>query len=248
MKALGLHIAADAHVVVCFGLRGSDQGFDQLIDAAVSLTDKDDSYCFIVAGASQAGAEPDQGLDDWVEETERLPEGLGSRFTFTSRSLSLREIAALLGLADAVVMSYPVEGGVHQHSCCGMLHLAAGAGKPIVYSKVPRLVELFDIAPDLSYDYGNAVQLAEKVHSSIHNGALAALVKTGIRKLAQDTSWMKVARKHRQLYDRLRPEPSKRVLGWDDEDEGRVAESLMVLLDDVGKGEFSIFRTILDLQ
>jgi glycosyltransferase involved in cell wall biosynthesis len=195
IKVLNLDIGPKSPVVASLGLIREDKGLEELIAAAKELLKEGRDYYFLVAGTPQH----ESNLGYYQKITE-LSEQLGNRVIFITKFLRHEEIRAVLSLAEVIVMSYPTKIYEPHYSCSGVLHLVIGANKPIVYTKTPRLVEIFHIMPELAYNYGNSKELAQKIDLALQDKKLRERVKKELSKLAEETTWIKTASKHQELY------------------------------------------------
>ena len=209
-KMLNLDISATTRIIASLGFIREDKGLEELVRAAAELTTAGQDYYFLIAGAVQVlgATTPQEGvipqpLRDYLKEITSASEQVGDRLIFITRFLTHEEIRAVLSIADVIVMSYPIEFQEALYGSSGILHLTAGAGKPIVYTKTSRLVELFQVAPELVYNYGDSKELAQKIILALRDRKLRRKMKTALKRLSEETSWFKVALRHRELYSLL---------------------------------------------
>lgn len=199
VKMLDLDISPKSSVVATLGLIREDKGLEELIAAAKELIEEGKDYYFLVAGTPQQDSMFESHLS-YYQKIRKLSEQLGNRFIFVTKFLSHEEIRAVLSLADVFVVCYPAEVYTPHYSCSGALHLLIGAGKPIVYTRTPRLVEIFHIMPELDYSHGNSKELARRIDLAMQDRDLRGRVRGELGRLAEETSWLKIASKHQELY------------------------------------------------
>jgi DNA-binding transcriptional regulator GbsR (MarR family) len=54
--------------------------------------------------------------------------------------------------------------------------------------------------PELAYNYGNSKELAQKIDLALQDKKLRERVKKEFSKLTEETTWIKTAFKHQELY------------------------------------------------
>ena len=175
----------DGMLVVTPGFLRPDKGLDVLA-SAVALTER--RLTVIVAG-EPAG----------VDRTQ-LPSMRG-RMIVIDRYLSGDEILMLAAASDIIVLPYKDRPG--KYSVSGILHLSMGSLKPLVGTRVPRLVELYQYAPSLTVPPRSPEMLARRLEWVTDNYDLAAAYSSELFAYAARTQWPRVARAHLELYRSL---------------------------------------------
>ena len=174
-------------ILVTPGFLRPDKGLDVLLEALQPLEGRI-RYTFIAAG------EPRDSV--LLSLLGRLRGAI-----VLPRYLSHDEILRLIALSDAVVLPYRDKPG--SYSVSGILHLAMGALKPIIGSRVPRLVELYERAPRMCVAPGDPAALADKILWLHANYDVAVPYMSEVYAYAARTQWPRVARRHLMLYKRL---------------------------------------------
>jgi glycosyltransferase involved in cell wall biosynthesis len=169
-------------IVVTPGFLRPDKGLDILFSAA-ALTDR--RFTLIVAG-EPAGVDP-----------ASFPSMRG-RVRLIDRYLSGDEILMLTAASDVVVLPYRDRPG--KYSVSGVLHLSMGSLKPLVGTRVPRLIELYQYAPSLTVPPRSPELLASRLEWVIDNYELASAYSAQLFAYAAETQWPRVARAHLELY------------------------------------------------
>ncbi|MEB3778913.1 MAG: group 1 glycosyl transferase, partial [Desulfurococcales archaeon] len=111
------------------------------------------------------------------------------------------EILMLAALADAIVLPYRDKPG--KYSVSGILHLSMGSLKPIIGTRVPRLIELYEYAPRLTIPPRSIEDLASMIKWVRDNYDLAVSYTSSIYSYAASTQWPRVAYSHLRLYKSL---------------------------------------------
>ncbi|RLG88332.1 MAG: group 1 glycosyl transferase, partial [Thermoprotei archaeon] len=115
--------------------------------------------------------------------------------------LSTDEMLKLIALADVVMLPYRDKLGTY--SVSGILHLSMGSFKPIVGTRVPRLIELYQFTPRLTAPPRSPKELSKRVSWVLENYDYAVNYMAYIYGYAVRTQWLRTARKHLALYQEL---------------------------------------------
>ncbi len=170
------------------GFLRKDKGVDVLFEALKMIEDM--RFTILLAGEPK-----DPELHELVSrETEY-------RTIVMERYLSSDEILRVVALADAIVLPYKDRKGAYAVS--GILHLSMGGLKPIIGSRTPRLVELYQFAPDMTVPPNDAEELANKIKWLVENYDYAVAYMTELYSYAATTQWIRMARRHLRLYNSL---------------------------------------------
>jgi len=184
-EELGLDLASFRGMILSIpGFMRPDKGFDILLEAVGGLK----SLTILVAGEVK-----DPRLKELLEDSPNT--------VVLDQYLSKSKMLKLIALSDAVVLPYRDRPGAYAVS--GVLHLAMGSFKPIIGTRVPRLIELYDNAPQMTITPGNSVELRKKLVWLLENYEHAMMYMEKMYSYAVGTEWHTVARKHLQLYVKL---------------------------------------------
>ncbi|MET1160298.1 MAG: glycosyltransferase [Thermoprotei archaeon] len=176
-------------IIVIPGFIRRDKGFDILFKALGYVRDK--NFTLIVAGETR-----DASAKKLIEEASNK-----HNILLIEKYLSNDELLRVIGLADILVLPYRDKTGTY--SVSGILHLSMGSLKPIVGSRVPRLVELYQYAPRFTFPPGNTVQLGKMIKWVIENYDYAVPYMSSLYSYAARTQWIRMARRHLELYLRI---------------------------------------------
>lgn len=186
-RSLGLQDEFSGVVLSVPGFLRKDKGIDMLLDALEILEDM--RFTLLIAGESK---DP---------EVHRLVENASAKTIIIERYLSSDEILRVVALADAIVLPYRDRRGAYAVS--GILHLSMGGLKPIIGSRTPRLVELYQFAPRLTVPPGEPKELAKKIAWLVENYDYAVAYMTELYGYAARTQWIRMAHRHLELYQNL---------------------------------------------
>ncbi len=189
VEALGLPVEALYRPVLALpGFVRPDKGLDTLVEAAGMIGGE---RLLIVVG----GEVRDEKLLDALSERENIH--------FIPRYLSTDEILMLAALSDIIVLPYRDPPG--KYAVSGVLHLSMGSLKPVIGSNVPRLYELYTLAPRLVFRSGDSKSLARLILSVLDSSVYDMIVPyaSPLYSYAVRTSWPRMARRHIRLYTSL---------------------------------------------
>ncbi len=189
-KSLGIKEESLKGVIIAVpGFLRQDKGLDVLFNSLLNLLNL--STTIIVAGEPK-----DKYILDLIEQVSSK-----LNVIFVNRYLSGDEILRIIGLADVLALPYRNTPGTL--SVSGILHLSMGGLKPIVGSRVPRLVELYQFAPRLTVPSGDPIELARKLRWVIENYDYAVAYMSILYSYAARTQWPRITRRHEELYRNL---------------------------------------------
>lgn len=184
-KALGIREELNGLVLVTPGFIRPDKGLDILLQA---LNETPFHYTFIVAGEFK-----DTRIKEFITSNPSV--------IVIEKYLSHDEILKLIALSDALVLPYRDKPGTY--SVSGILHLSMGSLRPIVGTRVPRLIELYTRAPRMCATPGNVEDLRRRLKWTYSNYDLAVAYMSELYAYAARTQWIRMAQRHLSLYRRL---------------------------------------------
>lgn len=158
----------------------------------------ENTYLFIAGGlAPTAPEEHRRYADSLKKKIEEL--NLEENVIFPNRYYPDEDVPYIFNACDIVLFPYYEE----DRSASGSLHLAIGAGKPIIASRIPKFEELKHISDELlvlPYNSEVIAKLALRILKEPEFRSHIAKRTEAYRKL---TSWENTARKHLALYNRI---------------------------------------------
>ena len=174
------------------GFLRRDKGIDIMLRALEVLNSE--NFTLLIAG------EP-QGREDLevLEMIKSVKSGLN--LVHLEKYLSSDEILKIVALADAIILPYRDLPGAYGVS--DILHLSIGSLKPIIGTRVPRLVELYQYAPRLTISPEDHLELADKINWLVRNYDHAVAYMATLYGYAARTQWYRMARRHLELYRKL---------------------------------------------
>ncbi|WP_232502277.1 glycosyltransferase [Aeropyrum camini] len=182
-EKLGVEVEDSELLLVTPGFLRPDKGLDILASAAALVGD---SRLRIVVAGEPMGVAP-----------EEIP-SMGGRIKVIEKYLSTDEILMLAAMSDAIVLPYKDRPG--KYSVSGVLHLSMGSLKPVLGTRVPRLVELYEYSPMLTVPPRSPELLARRMEWLSRNYEIAASASAQLYSYAAATQWPMVASQHIALY------------------------------------------------
>ncbi len=171
------------------GFLRKDKGLDVLLGALRHTRRRE--FAVLVAGEPR-----DKEVLEMLEEASER-----TNVVLLEKYLSSDEILRIVALADVLVLPYIDHPGTY--SVSGILHLSMGGLKPIVGSRVPRLVELYQYAPRLTVAPRDPVSLAASIDWLVENYDYSVAYMATLYGYAARTQWLRMARRHLRLYRAL---------------------------------------------
>jgi len=169
-----------------------DKGLDIAIKSFDVVSGKYDAI-LILGGAPQgAGSEKlRSSISSMVDKR--------SHIVFIERFLDRSTLLKLFALCDVVILPYREVPGLIGVS--GVLHLAMGSFKPIVCTRVPRLVEYCERVPELCAKQNDVMEFTYKLLNLIENMESYSRALESVWSYAIETRWEKIAEIHLETYE-----------------------------------------------
>jgi len=179
-------------ILVTPGFLRIDKGLDLLIQSVNNL-EKKDSITLIIAGEKRIRTPEDREMFDLIEDAcKKL------NIILVEKYLSSKEILKLAALADIIILPYRDRPALY--SVSGILHLSMGSFKPLLGTRVPRLIELYQFAPRATIPPKKPEQLSKTLRWYIRNYEHMVAYMANLYSYAVRTQWIRMARRHLKLY------------------------------------------------
>lgn len=193
-KKLGLPI--DARILLMFGFIKKHKCLHIVIEALVEILEKfKDVYLFVAGGLAPSASKKDREYVEFVgKRIEKL--GLQENVIYPNKFFPNEDVPYLLRSADIVLFPYYEE----DRSASGSFHLAIGAKKPIIASRMPKFEELKNICDELLVLPYNASGIAGIAIRLFEDPEFEQYVLDRTEEYREKTSWVAVARNHLKLY------------------------------------------------
>ena len=196
-RRLGLPL--DGKILLMFGFVKPHKCLHVAVDALnIIRKEYENSYLFIAGGlAPTASEEHRRYADSLRKKIEELD--LEENIIFPNRYYPDEDIPYIFSACDIVLFPYYEE----DRSSSGSLHLAIGAGKPIIASRIPKFEELKRISDELLVLPYNSEVIAKLALRIFKEPKFRNHIIRRTEAYRELTSWENTARKHLQLYSRL---------------------------------------------
>lgn len=119
---------------------------------------------------------------------------------FMNKFLWRNELLAYLASIDIAVFPYR---DTHHYAVSGIFHLVIGSRKPPICTRIPKFIECYEVAPELTAPTNAPSDIAEKVEYVINNPKGVSEAVSKLWDYAVETSWENVALKHCEVYAEL---------------------------------------------
>jgi glycosyltransferase involved in cell wall biosynthesis len=168
------------------------------VDALVEIRKKfNEVYFFIAGGLAPTASDKDKEYAELVfRKIEDLK--LGNNVIYPNKYFSNQDVPFLLRSADIILFPYCEE----DRAASGSFHLAIGAQRPVIASRMPKFEELKNINDELLVLPYNSSGIAGTVIRLFEDKDFRQYVIDRTDDYRKLTSWETVARQHIELYRR----------------------------------------------
>lgn len=191
-----LKLPVDAKILLMFGFIKPHKNFHIVLEAFVEILEKlGDVYFFIAGGLAPTASENDREYVEFIiKRIEELK--LEKKVIFPNKFFPNEDVPDLLRAADIVLFPYYEE----DRSASGSFHLAIGAKRPIIASRIPKFEELKNICDELLVLPYNSSGIAGIAIRLFEDQAFRQYVFDRTNEYRNHTSWQAVASQHLKLY------------------------------------------------
>ena len=193
-KRLGLPV--DAKILLMFGFIKKHKNLHIVLDALVEILERfRDVYFFIAGGLAPNASKKDREYGEFI--AKRIEElRLQKNVIYPNKFFPNEDVPYLLRASDIVLFPYYEE----DRSASGSLHLAIGAKRPTIASRIPKFEELRNISDDLLVLPYNSSGIAGIAIRLFEDQEFRKYVINRTEEYRVLTSWQTVARQHLKLY------------------------------------------------
>lgn len=193
-QKLGLPI--DGKILLMFGFIKKHKCQHIVLEALSEVLEKfKDTYLFVAGGLDSSALKKDRDYAEFIEKrTEEL--GLQKNVIYPNKFFPNEDVPYLFGASDIVL--YPYDEG--DLSASGSLHLALGAKKFVIASRIPKFEELKEVSDELLVLPYNSSGIAKTTLRGFEDQEFNQYVLGRTEEFRRKTSWQAVARKHLELY------------------------------------------------
>jgi glycosyltransferase involved in cell wall biosynthesis len=191
-----LKLPVGAKILLMFGFIKPHKNFHIVLEAFVEILEKfGDVYFFIAGGLAPTASEKDRDYAEFIiKKIEELK--LEKKVFFPNKFFPNEDVPYLLRAADIVLFPYYEE----DRSASGSFHLAIGAKRPIIASRIPKFEELKNICDELLVLPYNSSGIAGIAIRLFEDQEFRQYVFDRTNEYRNHTSWQAVARQHLEVY------------------------------------------------
>lgn len=160
------------------------------------LRDMEDVCLFIAGGLAPNASRENKDYIGFIKE--RIKElKLREKVIFPNRFFPNEDVPYIFRASDIVLFPYYEE----DRSASGSLHLAMGAERPIIATRIPKFEDLRNVSDELLVLPYNADSIAKLVLRLFTDRDFKRYVVKRTDEYRKLTSWRRVAEKHLELYE-----------------------------------------------
>ncbi len=191
-----LGLPEDGRIILMFGFVKRHKCLHLVVEALKEIAEKIEGvYLFVGGGLAPTAKKEDKDYIGLVnKKIEEL--NLQSKVIFPNRFFPNEDVPYLLGASDIVLFPYYEE----DRSASGSFHLAVGAKKPVIASRIPKFEELKNICDELLILPYNSSGIARMVIRLFEDPEFKRWILERTEEYRKLTSWEAVARQHLELY------------------------------------------------
>ena len=196
-KRLGLPL--QGRIILMFGFVKPHKCLHIALEALHEiLKELEDVYLFVAGGLAPGASK--ENVDYVRLVNEKIRElNLEKRVIFPNKFFPDEDVPYIFRACDIVLFPYYEE----DRSASGSLHLAIGAGKPIIATRIPKFEELRNISDELLVLPYNAIGIARLALRLFREHEFKRYVLQRTEEYGRITSWRNIAKKHLELYNKL---------------------------------------------
>jgi glycosyltransferase involved in cell wall biosynthesis len=191
-----LNLPHNARILLMFGFIKRHKNFHVVLESLSEIIKKFENTIFFIAGGlAPTASKKDQEYADFLaNEIEKF--GLKNNVIYPNRFFPNEDVPYLLRSADIVLFPYYEE----DRSASGSFHLAIGAKKPVIASRMPKFEELKNVSDELLVLPYNSTGIARITIRLFEDKKFLKYILDRTEEYRQETSWTTTALKHLALY------------------------------------------------
>jgi glycosyltransferase involved in cell wall biosynthesis len=193
-KRFGLPI--DAKILVMLGFMKKHKCLHVILDALVEmLKERKDVYLFVAGSLAPSASQEDIDYAKFI--SRKIAElGIQNNFIHDDRFIPHEDVLHIIGVADIFMFPYVEE----DRAVSGSFHLAIGADKPVIATRIPKFEELGDVCDELQVLPYNSSEIARLAIRLFKDEEFSCYVMNKIKILKDKTSWEIVSKMHLEVY------------------------------------------------
>ncbi|MCK4735370.1 MAG: glycosyltransferase, partial [Methanophagales archaeon] len=154
-----------------------------------------DVYLFIAGSLAPTASKEEKDYTEFIRK--RIKElNLHDKIIFPNRFFPNEDTPYIFGASDIVLLPYYHE----DRSASGSIHLAIGAKKPVIASRIPKFEELKNICDELLVIPYSTSRIARTAIRLFEDKEFEQYVLDRTERYRRATSWSVIASQHMELY------------------------------------------------
>ncbi|MBC8522153.1 MAG: glycosyltransferase family 4 protein [Methanomicrobia archaeon] len=191
-----LKLPEEGKIILMFGFVKPFKGIHVALEVLDEVREEvEDVYLFIAGSLAPNASKEGRDYVEFVRK--RIKElKLQDKVIFPNRFFPNEDIPYIFGASDVVLLPYSHE----DRAASGSFHLAIGAKKPVIASRIPKFEELKNICDELlvlPYNVTGMVRLAIRL---FEDKEFEQYVLDRTERYRTATSWAEIANRHLELY------------------------------------------------
>lgn len=194
-----LKLPKTGKVLLMFGFIKAHKCADIILESMTDITAKfPNTYFFLAGSLSPNATEKDiKYLEFLKNKITKL--GLKEKVIFPNRFYSNQDVPNIISAADIILFPYYEQ----DFSASGSLHLAIGAKKPVIATRIPKFEELKNISDELLILPNNPTLITNLVLRLFEDDNFLNYIIKRTDIYRKKTDWDKIATQHVNLYHTL---------------------------------------------
>ncbi len=191
-----LKLPEDGKIILMFGFVKPYKCVHVALEVLKEIKEEaEDVYLYIAGGLPLGASKEDINYVEFVNT--RIKElDLHDKVIFPNRFFPDKDIPYILGASDVVLFPYYVE----DLSASGPFHLAIGAKKPVIASRIPKFESLKNVCDELLVLPYNTSGIAKTFIRLFKDKEFEQHVLDRTKRYRTATSWAVIANRHLELY------------------------------------------------
>ncbi len=191
-----LRLPLKGTILLMFGFIKKHKCLHIVIDALKEIEKSvENVYLFVAGGlAPTATAEDKEYVEAVHKQIKKLK--LQKRVILPNKIFPNEDVPYIFGASDIILFPYYEE----DRSASGSFHLAIGAKKPVIASRIPKFEELKEVSDELFIFPYNSEGLAKIIVRLLKDPEFRYYIFDNLEKFRTETSWQVIAKKHLEVY------------------------------------------------
>lgn len=195
-----LGLPSDTKMLLLFGFIAEHKCQHIVLEALVDILEKINDVYLLMAGCVSPRAAQKHIAYSVFLQKRILELGIQKNVITQNRFIPSEDVPYLLGASDIALFPYCE----NDRSASGSIHVALGAGKPVIASRIPKFEELRYVSDELLVLPNNPSEITNLTIRLFEDLNFKNYISKRIEEFRQSTSWQTTAMKHLELYNNLK--------------------------------------------